>query len=184
MLVKANGDIIYYAQDTWKATPKLTLALGLRADVFNPQTLNAAGNGGFPNLDTGQIDVAGVGSINLAGNVKNKVNFAPRIGVAYQINDKMVIRGGFGSSFDTGVFGTVFGHTVTQNLPVLALQNLNATNSVSRVFTLATDLLHQQVSLVSQHCQRIARAADVSIILRFQQAEVSSCLMEFGQNFG
>ncbi|MGB7207796.1 MAG: TonB-dependent receptor [Pyrinomonadaceae bacterium] len=128
----------YYAQDTWKATPKLTLALGLRADVFNPQKLNAPGNGGFPNLETGQIDVAGVGEINLSGNIKNKVNFAPRIGVAYQINDKMVIRGGFGRSFDTGVFGTIFGHTVTQNLPVLAVQNLNAANNTSRVFTLAS----------------------------------------------
>lgn len=127
----------YYGQDTWKATPKLTLALGLRADIINPQTLNAAGNGGFPNLTTGQIDVAGVGNIDLAGNIKNKVNFAPRIGVAYQINDTMVIRGGWGRSFDTGVFGSVFGHTVTQNLPVLARQNLNAATPTSRVFTLA-----------------------------------------------
>jgi hypothetical protein len=128
----------YYGQDTWKATPKLTLALGLRADVFNPQKLNAPGNGGFPNLETGQIDVAGVGDFNLQGNIKNKVNFAPRIGVAYQINDSMVIRGGFGRSFDTGVFGTIFGHTVTQNLPVLARQNLNAPTQTSRVFTLAS----------------------------------------------
>ena len=127
----------YYGQDTFRATPKLTLAFGVRADVINPQTLNAAGNGGFVNLDTGQIDVAGVGSINLAGNIKNHVNFAPRLGVAYQINDKMVIRGGFGRSFDTGVFGTVFGHTVTQNIPVLAVQNLNASTQTGSVFNLA-----------------------------------------------
>lgn len=128
----------YYAQDTWKATPKLTVALGVRADVFNPQKLNAAGNGGFPNLSTGQIDVAGVGNINLQGNIKNKLNLSPRIGIAYQINDTMVIRGGFGRSYDTGVFGTIFGHTVTQNIPVLARQNLNAASSVARVFNLAT----------------------------------------------
>jgi hypothetical protein len=128
----------YYGQDTWRATPKLTLALGLRADIFNPQKLNAAGNGGFPNLETGQIDVAGVGNINLQGNIENSINLAPRIGVAYQINDKMVIRGGFGRSFDTGVFGTIFGHTVTQNLPVLAVQNNNAANAAARVFTLAS----------------------------------------------
>lgn len=131
----------YYGQDTWRATPKLTLALGLRADVFNPQKLNEPGNGGFVNLETGQIDVAGVGDINLQGNIKNKVNFAPRIGVAYQLNDKMVIRGGWGRSFDTGVFGTVFGHTVTQNIPVLAIQNLNSDRPLgairTRVFTLA-----------------------------------------------
>lgn len=134
----------YYAQDTWRATPKLTVAFGLRADIINPQTLNEAGNGGFPDLNTGEIIVAGVGDNNLAGNIKNKVNFAPRLGIAYQLNDKMVIRGGFGRSFDTGVFGTVFGHTVTQNIPVLAVQNLtestinSQTTILRRVFNLAT----------------------------------------------
>jgi Carboxypeptidase regulatory-like domain/TonB dependent receptor len=127
----------YYGQDTWRATPKLTVAFGVRADVINPQKLNAAGNGGFPDLNTGEIVVAGVGGNDLAGNVKNKVNFAPRLGVAYQINDKMVIRGGFGRSYDIGVFGTVFGHTVTQNIPVLAVQNLNAASNSARVFNLA-----------------------------------------------
>ncbi len=127
----------YYGQDTWRVTPKLTVAFGLRADVINPQKLNAAGNGGFPDLNTGEIVVAGVGDNDLAGNIKNRVNFAPRLGIAYQINDKMVIRGGFGRSFDTGVFGTVFGHTVTQNLPVLAIQNLNAASNTARVFNLA-----------------------------------------------
>lgn len=128
----------YYGQDTWRVTPKLTVAYGLRADVINPQTVNEPGNGGFPDLSTGEIVVAGVGDNNLAGNIKNSVNFAPRLGVAYQINDKMVIRGGFGRSFDIGVFGTVFGHTVTQNIPVLAVQNLNSATNRDRVFNLTT----------------------------------------------
>ena len=127
----------YYAQDTWRITPKLTLAYGLRADIINPQTLNAAGNGGYLSLETGQINTAGVGSTNLAGNVKNKVNFAPRLGISYQINEKTVIRAGYGRSYDTGVFGSVFGHTVTQNLPVLAQQQLSQTN-IQSVFNLAT----------------------------------------------
>ena len=126
----------YYGQDTWRVNQKLTIAYGLRADVLNPQTLNQAGNGGFPDLATGEIVVAGVGGNSLSGNIKNSVNFAPRLGVAYQINDKMVLRGGFGRSYDIGVFGTVFGHTVTQNIPVLAAQNLNATDNRSRVFNL------------------------------------------------
>jgi hypothetical protein len=126
----------YYGQDTWRITPKLTLAYGLRADIINPQTLNAAGNGGYLSLDTGQISTAGVGSTNLAGNVKNKVNFAPRLGMSYQINDKTVLRAGYGRSYDTGVFGSVFGHSVTQNLPVLAQQQLSQTN-IRSVFNLA-----------------------------------------------
>jgi Carboxypeptidase regulatory-like domain/TonB dependent receptor len=126
----------YYVQDTWRITSKLTLAYGLRADIINPQTLNAAGNGGFLSLDTGQISVAGVGNTNLAGNVKNKVNFAPRLGISYQINDKTVLRAGYGRSYDTGVFGSVFGHSVTQNLPVLSVQAISQRN-IQSAFNLA-----------------------------------------------
>ena len=48
--------------------------------------MNAAGNGGWLDIGTGEIRVAGMGDINLQGNVKNKVNWAPRLGVTYQIN--------------------------------------------------------------------------------------------------
>lgn len=127
----------YYAQDTWRATPKLTLAYGLRADVINPQTVNSDGNGGFLDLNTGEIHVAGLGNTNLAGNVKNKVNFAPRLGAAYQVTPKLVVRLGYGRSYDIGVFGSVFGHSVTQNLPVLAVQQLNPSNKFQNVFNLS-----------------------------------------------
>ena len=37
-----------------------------------------------------------------------------------------MLRGGYGRSYDIGVFGSLFGHSVTQNLPVLSVQELNA----------------------------------------------------------
>ncbi|MGZ5363832.1 MAG: outer membrane beta-barrel protein, partial [Mycobacterium sp.] len=37
----------YYGQDTWRVTPKLTLNLGVRLDVINPQTVSGAAKGGF-----------------------------------------------------------------------------------------------------------------------------------------
>jgi hypothetical protein len=49
----------YYLQDTWRATPKLTLNYGLRADIINPQTVNEPGNGGWLDIDTGEIESAG-----------------------------------------------------------------------------------------------------------------------------
>lgn len=127
----------YYAQDTWRATPKLTVAYGLRLDIINPQTASGPGAAGFPNLDTGEVLVAGVGDVPLNGGVKNKMHWAPRLGVTYQLTPKTVIRAGYGRSYDIGVFGSIFGHTVTQNLPVLATQQLNAANQFARVFTLA-----------------------------------------------
>ena len=82
--------------------------------------------------------MGGVGDVNLAGNVKNALNWAPRLGTTYQLNEKTVIRAGYGRSYDIGVFGSLFGHSVTQNLPVLSVQEVNAPNNFDRVFTLAT----------------------------------------------
>ena len=122
----------FYGQDTWRATNKLTVNFGLRWEIYFPETVNAKGNGGFANIKdlngTGAIRVAGFGNIGLNGNVDNYYKaFAPRLGIAYQITPKTVIRMGYGRSYDIGVFGSNFGHTVTQNLPVLLKQNVDAT---------------------------------------------------------
>ncbi|HXU40166.1 MAG TPA: TonB-dependent receptor [Blastocatellia bacterium] len=127
----------YYGQDTWRVNQKLTIAYGLRLDVINPQTVNGSGNGGFVDTNTGEVIVAGAGGNDLNGGVENSLNWAPRLGITYQLGEKTVVRAGYGRSYDLGVFGSVFGHTVTQNLPVLAIQNLTADTNFGRVFTLA-----------------------------------------------
>jgi Carboxypeptidase regulatory-like domain/TonB dependent receptor-like, beta-barrel len=127
----------YYAQDTWRVNSKLTLNYGLRLDVINPQTVNEAGNGTWVDLTTGRGLVGGVGDIDLSGNTSNRLNWAPRVGAAYQLNERTVIRAGYGRSYDIGVFGSLFGHTVTQNIPVLAAQNITAPSQFAAVFNLA-----------------------------------------------
>src|SRR6266403_244343 len=125
--------MFFYGQDTWRANPKLTINYGLRWELYFPETVNAKGGGGFANIvdlnGTGAIRVAGYGGIGSNGNVKNDWHaFAPRFGIAYQATPKTVVRMGYGRSYDIGVFGSNFGHTVTQNLPVLIKQNINANN--------------------------------------------------------
>ena len=122
----------YYAQDTWRTTSKVTLNYGLRLDVINPQTVNEARNGTWVDLTTGRGLVGVWASIDLSGNTENRFNWAPRVGATYQVNEKTVIRAGYGRSYDIGVFGSLFGHTVTQNLPVLAAQSMTAPKPVCR----------------------------------------------------
>jgi hypothetical protein len=129
----------FYGQDTFRITRKLILTYGLRWEIYFPQSVTRKGAGGWVDLNTGLVSVAGFGNINLQGNIKNNfTNFAPRMGIAYQATPKTVVRLGYGRSFDIGVFGTVFGHSVTQNLPVLAAQQLNPPLITGSVFSLST----------------------------------------------
>jgi len=130
--------MFYYGQDTWRATPRLTLNYGLRWEVYFPEYVNGKGNGGFANLVQGLDRVAGYGPFGLNGNIQNDWHyFAPRIGIAYQLTEKTVLRMGYGRSYDMGVFGSNFGHTVTQTLPVLAAQLAQNSSPNLTAFTLA-----------------------------------------------
>jgi hypothetical protein len=135
---KESQKIVFsYAQDTWRVTPNLTLNLGLRWENYFPEAVNGAGQGGFADITTGTIRAAGYGPFDTAMNVKKDFNnIAPRVGIAYQLDPKTVIRSGYGRSFDIGVFGSVFGHVVTQNLPVLANQNLTNSGANTAAFNL------------------------------------------------
>jgi hypothetical protein len=130
----------FYLGDSWRATRKLTINYGGRLDLFWPESVNAAGNGALMNLNDGYLHVAGVGGIpsDMGWGIRISHGLAPRLGVAYQLDEKTVIRAGYGRSFDMGVFGSVFGHTVTQNIPVLAAQSITDPNAITPAFALNT----------------------------------------------
>lgn len=121
---ESQNRLFVYLQDVWRLSPKLTINYGIRWENYFPERVNQAGNGSILNLNTGNLQVAGKGPYDNAMGVSNAWKaFAPRLGVAYQFDPKTVIRAGYGRSFDIGVFGSIFGHAVTQNLPVLAKQD-------------------------------------------------------------
>lgn len=132
----------WYGQDEWRVTPKFTFTYGLRWEMVFPETVNGAANGAELNVNTGQMDVFGVGPISNHGYQRmNWHEFAPRISAAYQLTPKTVVRAGYGWTYSLGVFGNNFGHNVTQNPPVLANQTLSQQdvcgNSFCTVFNLA-----------------------------------------------
>src|SRR6266568_4489430 len=124
---EAQKRLFLYGQDTWRASKSLTLNLGLRWELYTPEAVNAKGNGALMSLADGYMHVAGYGSngLNMGWKTEKAKGFAPRIGVTYQLDPKTVIRAGYGRSFDLGVFGAIFGHVVTQNLPILAAQGVS-----------------------------------------------------------
>jgi hypothetical protein len=95
-----------YAQDTWRVTPRLTLTYGLRWEV-NPAPHGKSGKELFHAVgiegDPANVTIAPAGT-PLYGTTYD--NFAPRVGVAYQLSQKpgkeTVLRGGFGLFYDLG----------------------------------------------------------------------------------
>lgn len=127
----------FYAQDMWRPNTNLTINYGLRYELRFPEKVNGRGQGALLNLNTGNLQVAGYGPYGTnMGSSGSYATFAPRIGIAYQVDPKMVVRAGYGRSFDIGAFGAIFGEAATQSLPVLANQSLTGANSHSQAFVM------------------------------------------------
>jgi hypothetical protein len=99
----------FYGQDNWKISPKLTVNLGLRWDY--------GGQGHELHYRSSQIDLNtpnpsaggrpgafiyegfGEGRCNCTFTKPYKYAFGPRLGVAYQLDSKTVVRAGWGISY-------------------------------------------------------------------------------------
>ncbi len=93
-----------YVQDDWKASPKLTLNVGMRYEYNSPYS---DAQNRLTNFDptsagaqTGLISAfVPAGGSNKYGFNPDFNNFAPRFGFAYAPDEKTTVRGGFGISF-------------------------------------------------------------------------------------
>ena len=130
--------IFSYVQDQWRLTSKLTLSYGLRWEIYFPETVNGKGQGGLLDLNTGDIRIAGYGPYGTNLNVENRfTNLAPRIGLAYQVFPKTVVRAGYGRVFGQGWSGNTYGEVLTFSFPTQVSQNLNPVTNAAAVFNLA-----------------------------------------------
>jgi hypothetical protein len=111
-----------FAQDTWRATPRLTLTYGLRWELNPPPTERRGRHPSFIALKRGApapLELAPPGAAFWATTYGN---FAPRAGAAYQLSrgGGTLVRGGFGLFYDLGTgaaaqaFGSVFPYVSTR----------------------------------------------------------------------
>jgi len=115
---QTKGKQVYralYVDDTWHVTSKLTVNVGLRYELqgtwsdsygrlsyWDPLATNATvtGCGGIGTGCTGDAFLVGTGRNHSSNNIPmDKKAFSPRVGFAYGLDQKTVIRGGYGIFF-------------------------------------------------------------------------------------
>jgi hypothetical protein len=90
----------YYIRDNWQVSHKLSVNLGMRFEHF---PIMNRGEFGIERYDaeTNKVLIGGRGNIPRdAGTQAIAVMFAPRVGLAYRMRDKTVLRAGFGITDD------------------------------------------------------------------------------------
>ena len=94
------SDWAFYARDQWQVTRNLTINYGLRWEYYPIFSHNWYGATRF---DTGTLTelIGGEGSVPWdTGATASKKGFAPRLGLAYRLGPKTVIRTGYGITID------------------------------------------------------------------------------------
>jgi hypothetical protein len=99
-------------QDSWKATQKLTLLVGVRYDVFTPFTEAHNHISNYDFLEavsdptaalSSALKIAGVNGVSDTADIPTQHNnVAPRIGFAFSATPTTVLRGGYGLSYFPG----------------------------------------------------------------------------------
>jgi hypothetical protein len=95
-----------YGRDRWRATPALTVDLGLRWELYPNR--RRSGGLGIESYDptTNEALIGGRGGIPQDNGVGfSKKLFAPRLGFAYQLDDKTVLRSGYGITYASHPWG-------------------------------------------------------------------------------
>jgi hypothetical protein len=154
----------FYAQDDWKLTPKLTLNVGVRYELFTTikerhnqlATFDlATASLIVPQGVTAQLTPTIASYIPLSatgtpGLIKPDLNnFAPRIGLAYQVTPKLVVRTGYGIFYGGNESGPWSNPSMGFNPPFFTIENFNAPCGAASANPATVDCSLQGISTLS-----------------------------------
>ncbi len=124
----------YFAQDDWKLTRTLTVNLGMRWTLNFPST-ETNNQGAVFDLGKQQLQYLGRDGYSRSARELHLDNFAPRLGVAYLLSPKTVVRSGFGIVFfDQSGITTPF---TNPQFPFIQNVAQRTQDSVNRAFALS-----------------------------------------------
>jgi hypothetical protein len=112
-----------YIQDDWRVTPKLTVNVGLRWEFASPLVDRDNNWSNFNPANNTMTRASGGSLYNRALVNPNYNDWGPRIGLAYNFTPKMVVRAGYGISYDFF------------NRPGSAIEGINAPQALFGVLT-------------------------------------------------
>jgi len=124
----------FFAQDDWRFKSNLSFNLGLRYEYNGPYT---EANNRIVNLEvapgfTAATPVlAGQNGFPASLIRPDRNNFAPRVGIAWKPEKKMVVRAGYGINYNLAQYGTMIQNFAFQ--PPFASAQTNATNVTSLI---------------------------------------------------
>jgi hypothetical protein len=127
-----------FVSDTWQATSRLTFTFGLRYELTTPRSEVGDRQSNFDtSVPGGAFRLASSSTIGRAMKRTDRNDFAPRLGIAYRLGNRAVLRSSYGFFYDiTGsnrFQGTIF--ALIQNPPFTSGQNIvnSATQPTNRL---------------------------------------------------
>ena len=130
-----------YIQDDWKFSNKLTINAGLRYELYT-QPIDQNNLGSLFDISTGNFAIPGQNGYSRAMVHGDHNDWGPRVGLAYQVSPKLVVRGGYGIFYAMRAQGqqaTLFSENVP-NIPTLILPAITPQGTVTPPYTINTPI--------------------------------------------